>query len=179
MLHFGLETAYLFRYAMTSLESSNRSPDRSAALRECEARLRDILELSSDWYWEQDKNYRFTLLTGRALAKLEIDPKTCLGTARWDLGAVPIVDDGNWDKHKAVLETRQAFNDFTFKRPSSQGKVHFVVPGTTSSGLARKRSIVVSSHVIFEFFIAAEYSKPGTLPASRPNRPQWRGPTRS
>ena len=26
-----------------------------------EERLKSVLELSSDWYWEQDKNLRFTL----------------------------------------------------------------------------------------------------------------------
>ncbi len=101
-------------------------PDSSKAFRESDERLRIILDLSSDWYWEQDKSFRFTLITGDALAKSEIDPKAYLGTARWDHGAVPIVDDGNWDKHKAVLEARQPFTDFIFKRPSPQGNVRYI-----------------------------------------------------
>ena len=54
-----------------------------------------------------------------------------------------------------------------------------LLPGTIASGALRKRSSVLSFHTMRDFFIASEYAKPGTLPASRPNRPQWRGPTRS
>ncbi len=36
------------------------------ALRESEARFRALTELSSDWYWEQDENLRFTYLSSQA-----------------------------------------------------------------------------------------------------------------
>ena len=35
------------------------------ALRESEARFRSLTELSSDWYWEQDAEFRYTLRAGR------------------------------------------------------------------------------------------------------------------
>ena len=38
------------------------------AVRESEARLRALTHLSSDWYWEQDAEFRFTRLEGRQVA---------------------------------------------------------------------------------------------------------------
>jgi hypothetical protein len=32
-------------------------------------RLESLLELSSDWYWEQDEHYRFTLIVGTSANK--------------------------------------------------------------------------------------------------------------
>src|SRR5262249_18645672 len=37
-----------------------------AALRESEARFRSLTELSSDWYWQQDEDLRFTYLSRQA-----------------------------------------------------------------------------------------------------------------
>jgi PAS domain S-box-containing protein len=37
------------------------------ALRESEARFRSLLELSTDWYWEQDAEFRFTVITGPSI----------------------------------------------------------------------------------------------------------------
>jgi PAS domain S-box-containing protein len=44
--------------------------ERTAALKESEARLRSLIELSSDWYWEQDRNGKFTKISGPALEML-------------------------------------------------------------------------------------------------------------
>ncbi len=49
-----------------SSASSATSPSASSpptTLRESEARFRTLTELSSDWYWQQDENLRFTYLS--------------------------------------------------------------------------------------------------------------------
>ena len=38
--------------------------ERTAELRESEARYRSLTELASDWYWEQDENGNFTKVSG-------------------------------------------------------------------------------------------------------------------
>ena len=46
-----------------ALDNFDREAEREhaeRALRESEARFRDLTELSSDWYWEQDEELRFT-----------------------------------------------------------------------------------------------------------------------
>src|SRR5712672_156248 len=46
--------------------------ERTAELRESEARYRSLTELASDWYWEQDESLRFTRVSGPVLEMLGI-----------------------------------------------------------------------------------------------------------
>ena len=46
--------------------------ERTAELRESEARYRSLTELASDWYWEQDENGKFTKVSGPVLEMLGI-----------------------------------------------------------------------------------------------------------
>ena len=46
--------------------------ERTAELRESEARYRSLTELASDWYWEQDENGSYTKVSGPALEMLGI-----------------------------------------------------------------------------------------------------------
>jgi diguanylate cyclase (GGDEF)-like protein/PAS domain S-box-containing protein len=98
--------------------------DVDEALRQWEKRFESLVELSSEWYWEQDEDCRFTLVTGSTLGHGGIDPQKFIGTYRWDRGAVPL--DGDWDKHRAVLKARQPFADFLFKRTDSAGDVRTI-----------------------------------------------------
>ena len=106
--------------------SKTEKLDPVEALRLCEERFKNLLELSSEWYWEQDENYRFTLLMGAGFGKTGSDPQHYVGTARWDHDAVPVGDNGSWDKHKAVLEARQPFTDFVFRRVDPQGEMRYI-----------------------------------------------------
>jgi diguanylate cyclase (GGDEF)-like protein/PAS domain S-box-containing protein len=99
--------------------------DIEEALRQAESRFRSAIELSSEWYWEQDESLRFTMATGNALGH-GFDPKKLLGTYRWDRGAIPVEDGGSWDRHKAVLEARQPFTGFVFKRPDPKGGMRYI-----------------------------------------------------
>ena len=47
--------------------------ERTAELRESEARYRSLTELASDWYWEQDENGQFTKVSGPVLDLLGED----------------------------------------------------------------------------------------------------------
>src|SRR5438552_877933 len=111
---------------MGAKKKPNNPQDSSEELRRWEERFESLIELSSEWYWEQDEDCRFTLVTGRSAGHGGIDTKKFLGTYRWDRGAVPIGDGGSWDKHKAVLEARQPFSDFLFKRTDSEGDVRTI-----------------------------------------------------
>ena len=46
--------------------------ERTAELRESEARFRRLTELSSDWYWEQDAEGHFTNMSGPVMEMLGI-----------------------------------------------------------------------------------------------------------
>jgi len=51
-----------FRGVGRDITEHRRAADR---VRESEERFRNLTELSSDWYWEQDEQFRFTFMSGR------------------------------------------------------------------------------------------------------------------
>src|SRR6266853_2175425 len=55
--------------------------ERTAELRESEARYRSLTELASDWYWEQDENGAFTKVSGPVLEMLGIRVDTLVDDA--------------------------------------------------------------------------------------------------
>lgn len=54
---------------------------RTAELKESEARYRSLTELASDWYWEQDENMKFTKVSGPVLDMLGICVETIAGAS--------------------------------------------------------------------------------------------------
>ncbi len=83
-----------------------------AALRQSEARFRSLTMLSSDWYWEQDERFRFTLFSGNQNAGQWGSGKySAVGRCRWEVqGYMPL--GMSWDQHRAVLESHLPFHDF-------------------------------------------------------------------
>jgi len=90
--------------------------ERTAELRESEARYRSLTELASDWYWEQDEHGHFTRVSGPALEMLGLN--TDVLTA----DTVP----GGWNEAerealRATIVARQPFLDFMFSRINADG----------------------------------------------------------
>ena len=111
---------------LSKLSKAKGPGDLDRGLSQCEERLASLLALSADWYWEQDENYRFTVVVGKGAEQTGIEPRQHLGTARWDHGAVPVDDGGSWDKHKAGLKARQPFANFVFKCPNPSGELRYI-----------------------------------------------------
>ena len=92
-----------------------------------DTRVRALLSVASIWYyWEQDKNLRFTLMTGPAFEKSGIDPQPFLGKTRWELPMVPLSNGGSWREHRATLAARRPFSDLIFKHVSPTGELRFI-----------------------------------------------------
>ena len=93
--------------------------ERTAELRESEARYRSLTELASDWYWEQDEGGSFTKVSGPVLEMLGVRVDTLMGETR------PPPKDG-WDETQrqalqAKIGARQPFLDFTLSRANPDG----------------------------------------------------------
>lgn len=97
-----------------------------AELSRCEERLHSILELSTEWYWEQDEHYRFTLFLGAKQGELGGYPQAYMGGTRWDHGAVPVGDGGSWERHKAALDAREPFHNFVFRQIDQRGELRYI-----------------------------------------------------
>jgi diguanylate cyclase (GGDEF)-like protein/PAS domain S-box-containing protein len=93
-------------------------------LRESEARFRALTELSSDWYWEQDAEYRFTRLEGRNVTGRDNKlAKELIGQPRWTGG---LECEGGWRAHRALLDARQPFYNALMWRKAGDGSLRYV-----------------------------------------------------
>ena len=101
-----------------------------AELKASEQRFRDLVSLSTDWYWEQDAQFRFTRLSGPALERIGIDTSAVLGKSRWDVGLFYGVTPEQWQAHQETLRAHQPFRDFTYQiRPPSGEQRWFSISG--------------------------------------------------
>jgi diguanylate cyclase (GGDEF)-like protein/PAS domain S-box-containing protein len=114
------------RRAGTAAKTARRSA--ADALRRSEERLQSLIDLSDQWYWEQDEHHRFTLILGARVGPSGTDLRRFLGTTRWEQedAAVPVDDGGSWESHKAALAARQPFADFVIRRIDPQGALRYV-----------------------------------------------------
>jgi PAS domain S-box-containing protein len=91
--------------------------ERTAELRESEARYRSLTELASDWYWEQDETGKFSKVSGPVLEMLGLRVDALAGAAQQPNG---------WDKDKraellALIAARRPFLDFILGRVNPDG----------------------------------------------------------
>ena len=101
------------------LELEKKVDERTAELRESEARYRSLTELASDWFWEQDENGVFSKVSGPVLEMLGIRVDTLTGQKNGEHVA-------GWDEAKraellALIADRQPFLDFVLGRVNPDG----------------------------------------------------------
>jgi len=94
------------------------------ALKASESRFRRMVELSSDWYWVQDENFRFLELPG--VEKRGIDPEPFIGKARWELRGLGSLPEKAWQQHRAKLERHEPFSDFIYTVPDNTGEMRYL-----------------------------------------------------
>jgi diguanylate cyclase (GGDEF)-like protein/PAS domain S-box-containing protein len=105
-------------------KSARGAMPRDTALREAEARLKCVVELAADCYWEQDATHRFTAAQARqSTAARELEQ--LIGRTLWDLCGAP-VGKSHWDSHRAALAEREAFHDLVIELPSGEYGSRFV-----------------------------------------------------
>lgn len=90
-------------------------------LRESEERFRSLSDLSSDWYWETDEQFRFTRIEGSQEATTGMSPHADIGCYRWDVMTLNM-SDADWDEHRAALQAHQVFRDLEMERLDADGQ---------------------------------------------------------
>jgi PAS domain S-box-containing protein len=94
------------------------------ALRDSEQRFRDFAELTSDWFWEQDTNLRFTLV-GNGTPLLRPGDQSHIGKLRWELNDTSR-DPDRWEAHKQDVMNHRPFRDFRYDRVGPDGRTRHV-----------------------------------------------------
>ena len=129
------------------IDDINARKQLEHALVDSEERSRELAELSSDWFWEQDEQFRYTAYStgmmenGAPLASL------MLGATRW--GGPVDQHASDWPAHRAMLEAHQPFKNFEYKtliddKPmwvSASGKPQFDTDGHFKGYRGTSRSI--------------------------------------
>lgn len=106
-----------------------QSVNAERALRASADRFRDLTELSSDWYWEQDENFRFVLMSGNESARTGRDKDETIGKTRWELNNILLTED-EWKAHRQVLDAHEPFRDFEYKLRKPNGSIlHLSISG--------------------------------------------------
>lgn len=95
--------------------------ERTAELRESEARFKSFTELSSDWYWEQDAQGKFTKVSGPVYEMLGIGADDMLGSSTME----------GWNPDERALlgkniAARRPFIDFLYTRTRPDGTTQYL-----------------------------------------------------
>ncbi len=103
-------------------EALQRAAEQLAAAQRSEERFRSLTALSSDWYWEQDTEYRFVRVDGDLAGLNALPAENFIGKTRWE-SEVEGVTPTQWAAHRAALDARETFQDFEMlrRRPDGSG----------------------------------------------------------
>jgi diguanylate cyclase (GGDEF)-like protein/PAS domain S-box-containing protein len=91
------------------------------SMRESEARFRALTQLSSDWYWEQDAEFRYVRFDGEFLHQAGRSGPQSMGKTRWEVGALNMSAQ-DWVVHRAVLEAHAEFRELELQDVDHQGR---------------------------------------------------------
>jgi PAS domain S-box-containing protein len=92
--------------------SSEKQAQRLLA--ESEQKFRDFASASSDWFWEQDENLRFTRISDHGQRALGLFADRLIGKTRREGGFLGLSEE-QWAKHEGDLADRRPFREFRYQ----------------------------------------------------------------
>ena len=90
------------------------------AAAERNARFRELLAMAADWYWEMDREYRFTHVTEDEPGRSGEPLIERLGKTPWEMEATGLSDE-EMDAHRADLESHRPFHGLVTRRTGTDG----------------------------------------------------------
>ncbi|MEO7127458.1 MAG: ATP-binding protein [Rhodoferax sp.] len=93
-----------------------------AQLRNSDERFRALTRLSTDWFWEQDENFRYVRISGDKAGAAASIGASIIGKTRWELDQAGN-DDSVWAAHKAQLERHEVFRGFQMALLTPNGQI--------------------------------------------------------
>jgi diguanylate cyclase (GGDEF)-like protein len=98
-----------------------RLSEAATLLNEGQWTLRSYAEMSADWFWQQDTNFRFTAQANIPFVVAANDQ----GKTRRQLGD-PAMAEERWIEHEADLTAKRPFRNFRWERIGSDAGTHFM-----------------------------------------------------
>src|SRR5690606_4216418 len=94
------------------------------ASRESGERFRSLVELSSDWYWEQDRDLRFVQITD-ANSKSGYRSSELIGHTLMELANTSNLA-GAWEEDQTAVSALQPFHDMELRHQTSDGQLNYL-----------------------------------------------------
>src|SRR4051794_34035280 len=113
------------RQVATDASAPERIRALESELADARARLRDFLDVSSDWVWEMDEELCFSSFSGRLRQVSGLDPATLVGRNRVDL--MRDATSPAAKRHLADLAARRPFRDFAYDAMTPGGRRVFKI----------------------------------------------------
>ncbi|HPR05699.1 MAG TPA: ATP-binding protein [Denitromonas sp.] len=95
------------------------------------ARFRSLLDLSSDWYWEQDAEFRFCEFSDGLAARGNTSPSAFVGLTRWDFLRAHCagLSEAEIAAHEAQVRALQPFRELEYSMETQDGLRYFSISG--------------------------------------------------
>ena len=91
------------------------------AAAEREHRFRGLLRIAADWYWEQDKHFRFSRVSKAHANSAAMAPGERKQRRPWQVGDTGL-RDAQFDAHRADLEAHRPFSGLVVQRRGAGGR---------------------------------------------------------
>jgi len=107
---------------VVAADAAGGSSRQGRALRQAQERLQCVIELSADFYWEQDEHHRFRVYR----PSREPDPELSelIGKTSAEIGLEPV--EAGRARHQAALESHQPFHDVLHRFESTRAGVRYL-----------------------------------------------------
>ncbi|MEW9898962.1 EAL domain-containing protein [Chitinivorax sp. PXF-14] len=120
------------RHEIQLVRDISKARIEQRTMRDLGQMVRDLTELSSDWHWEADVEYRITQLSRGAFDLLGLEPEQVLGHRRWELPGYEADPQAEAANRHAVRQ-RLAFRDFVYRFNMPRGEVRYISTSGTPS----------------------------------------------
>lgn len=94
-------------------------------IRESEERFRDYADTASDWFWESDKEHRFTYLSSSE-RRPNVRDSAVIGKTRWEYSDDVADEPHKWEEHRAALARQESFRNFVFRMRNAKGGPEYI-----------------------------------------------------
>lgn len=92
------------------------------AMQRSEQRFRDFAEVTGDWIWEMDSEFRFVQALTPDRDTTPLGERAVIGRTRWELAGAGPESNEHWRAHRADMEARRAFRRFRYSVIGKDGE---------------------------------------------------------